>query len=130
DLIGFVMGLSIGCIGWALDYSKHRPLAGICYLLGSVMVLCVAADVLRGSPFEILFLGLSCGVIFLSTVARSKALLVVGTLALLSYVGYFMAKYFGDTLAGPLGLIVVGALLIGAGVAAVRINNKYIKQGG
>ena len=89
-----------------------------------------AADVLRDTPFEILFLGLSCGVILLSTVARSRTLLVVGTIALLGYVGYFMEKYFGGLLAGPIGLILVGVMLIGAGVAAVKVNNKYIKQKG
>lgn len=130
NLIGLVMGTSLTCIGWSLDRSKHKPLAWICYLAGTCMVLCVAADILRNTPFEILFLGLSCGVIFLSTVARSRTLLVVGTIALLSYVGYFMDKYFGGLLAGPIGLILVGVLLIGAGVAAVKVNNKYIKQKG
>ncbi len=130
ELIGIVMGISLTCIGWSLDKSKHKPLAWLCYLTGTVMTLCVAADMLRNTPFEILFLGLSCGVIFLSTVARSRTLLVVGTIALLSYVGYFMDKYFGGLLAGPIGLILVGVLLIGAGVAAVKVNNKYIKQKG
>ncbi|MDI1227237.1 MAG: DUF2157 domain-containing protein [bacterium] len=130
DLIGIVMGVSLTCIGWSLDKSKHKPLAWLCYLIGTCLVLTVAADILRNTPFEILFLGLSCGVIFLSTVARSRTLLVVGTIALLSYVGYFMDKYFGGLLAGPIGLILVGVLLIGAGVAAVKVNNKYIKQKG
>lgn len=129
-LVGLVMGASITCIGWSLDKSKHKPLAWLCYLIGSCLVLGVSADILRNTPFEILFLGLSCGTIFLSTVARSRTLLVVGTIALLSYVGYFMDKYFGGLLAGPIGLILVGVLLIGAGVAAVKVNNKYIKQKG
>ncbi len=130
NLIGVVMGLSLTCIGWSLGKSKHQSLAPICYFFGSMMFLCAMGDWLRNTPFEILFLGLACGTIFLSTVVRSGALLTVGTLATLAYVGYFMNKHFADSLAGPIGLVLLGVLLIGAGVLAVRINNKYIKQTG
>lgn len=130
DVIGFIIGLSLTCIGWSIDRSKHKPLAGICYFFGPVFFLCAAADMLRNSPAEILFLGLSCGIIFLSTVARSRMLLFVGTIATLGYIGYFMGKHFPHSLAGPIGLIILGLLLIGAGVMAVKINNKFIKQQG
>jgi hypothetical protein len=128
ELNGFVMGVSLTCIGWACDKSKHKALAWLCYLIGSVLVLAVAAHTLHGSPGEVLFLGLAAGYIFLSTVVRSKTLLVVGMLATLSFVTYYMAKLFGDSLAGPIGLVLIGGLLIGAGVVTVKINARYIKQ--
>ncbi|WP_348944422.1 DUF2157 domain-containing protein [Chitinibacter sp. FCG-7] len=128
NLIGIVMGLSLTCIGWSLGRSKHQSIAPICYLLGPIIFLCAMGDWLYKTPFEILFLGLACGTIFLSTVVRSGTLLAVGTLATLGYVGYFMDKHFSDSLAGPIGLMLLGVMLIGAGVLAVRINNKYIKQ--
>ncbi len=130
ELIGLVVGSSLACIGWALDKSKHKALSWVCYLFGSVLLLCVAEDALRNTPFEILFLGLAVCIIFLSTVARSRTLLLVGTLATLGYVGYLMQKYFGDSLMGPIGLVIIGGLLIGAGVVTVKINNKFIKQKG
>jgi hypothetical protein len=130
DLIGAVIGLSLVCIGWSLNKSKHKALAGVTWFFGSFFFLAAAYDTLRKSPFEILFLGLSCGTIFLSTVARSRTLLVVGTLATLGYICYFIDKHFHNSLAGPIGLMVVGFLLIGMGVLAVKINNKYIKQKG
>ncbi|MEZ0223175.1 MAG: DUF2157 domain-containing protein [Alphaproteobacteria bacterium] len=130
ELNGLVLGVSLSCIGWALDKSKHKAIAWICYLLGSVLVLLVAGDALHGTPGEILFLGLAAGYIFLSTVVRSRTLLVVGMLATLSFVTYYMAKFFGDSLMGPIGLVIIGALLIGAGVMTVKINAKYIKQRG
>lgn len=130
NLIGVVMGLSLTCIGWSLGKSKHKSLAPICYFLGPILFLCAMGDWLHKTQFEILFLGLACGIIFLSTVVRSGTLLAVGTLATLGYVGYFMNKHFPDSLAGPIGLMLLGVMLIGAGVLAVRINNKYIKQKG
>lgn len=130
NLIGAVMGLSLTCIAYSLGKSKHKSLAPLCYFFGPIFFLCAAGDVLEGTPFEILFLGLSVAIIFLSTVVRSGTLLAVGTLATLGYIGYFLGKHFANSLAGPIGLMVVGVLLIGAGVLAVRINNKYIKQKG
>lgn len=130
NVIGFIMGLSLTCIGWSLDRSRHKALAWICYFFGPVAFLCALGDLVKRTPAEILFLGASCGIIFLSTVARSRTLLVVGTLATLGYIGYTMEKYFRDSLMGPVGLIILGALLIGAGVAAVKINNKFIKEKG
>ncbi|TAL39405.1 MAG: DUF2157 domain-containing protein [Alphaproteobacteria bacterium] len=130
ELNGFILGVSLSCIGWALDKSKHKAIAWVCYLIGSVLVLAVAGWALHDSPGEILFLGLGAGYIFLSTVVRSRTLLVVGMLATLSFVTYYMEKVFGDSLIGPIGLVIVGALLIGAGVMTVKINTKYIKQRG
>lgn len=130
NVIGFVMGLSLTCIGWSLGKSKHKSLSPLCYFFGPIMFLCAVGDWVHRTPVEILFLGLSCGIIFLSTVVRSGTLLAVGTLATLGYVGYFMGKHFPDSLAGPIGLMLLGVMLIGAGVLAVKINNKYIKQKG
>jgi hypothetical protein len=79
------MGASLTCIGWSLDRSRHRSIAPLCYFFGSIILMFAAFDWLRHTPIELLFLGLACGTIFLSTVARSRTLLVVGTLALLDF---------------------------------------------
>ena len=74
--------------------------------------------------------GLSCGVIFLATVARSRNLLLVGTLALIGYICDYIAENFANDLGAPLALMLAGFLLIGFGALAVKINNKYIRQKG
>ncbi|HEY8353873.1 MAG TPA: DUF2157 domain-containing protein [Methylophilaceae bacterium] len=129
-LIGLTIGLSLLCIGWALDHSRHKPVAGLIYFFGASLFLAVAHDWLNNGPFEIFFLALACGIIFLSTVARSRTLLFVGTLALIIYIGDFMAEHFADNLAGPVGLILAGFMLIGIGAIAVRINSRYIQGKG
>jgi hypothetical protein len=129
-LEAFVMGVSLMCIGWALDKSKHKGLAWIGYLVGSCLLMGITGHTLYGTNAEIIFVGISIGIVYLATVTRSKTLLVTGTLGTLGYVSYLMGKIFGDTIFGPLGLIVIGALMIGGGVLAVKINTKYIKQKG
>jgi len=127
-LIGTTIGFSLLCIGWALDRSRHHAVAGLVYFCGSVLFLAVSYDWLDNKPFQILFLALACGTIFLSTVARSRTLLLVGTLALIFYIGDFMAEHFAHDLAGPIGLMVAGFMLIAIGAVAVRINNRYIRE--
>ena len=128
DLMGIVIGISLGCIAWSLDRSPHRPLAGPVYFFGALLFLAAWYHVLRHTAIEVLFVGLACGIVFLSVVARSRSLLAVGTLALIAYIGYFIGEHFENNLNAPIVLMVAGFLFIAIGAAAVRINNKYIRQ--
>ena len=128
NLIGLVMGTSLICIAWSLDRSTHRSIAGVAYFFGSGIFLAAAWDWLHDTPADPLFLAFACGAIFLSTVARSRSLLLVATIALIGYLVDFINDRFGDDLSGPLMLIVIGFVLIGFGVLAVTINNRFIAQ--
>jgi hypothetical protein len=127
-LIGVVIGISLLCIAWSVDHSRHRSLSGLIYFVGSGVLLGAAFDWVRRTPGEVLFLGLACAVIFLSTLARSRSLLLVGTLGLVGYLSNFIAEHFANNLNGPLLLMLVGFVLIALGAAAITINNRYIKQ--
>jgi uncharacterized membrane protein len=126
NLIGATIGVSLCAVAWALGESKHRPAAGFVYFIGSALFMAAAWDWLEHKPLEILILGLSCGLIVLSTVARSRALLTVGTLSTLSYIGYFTARHFADSDAWPLVLMLTGIVMIGLSALAVKLNKKYI----
>ncbi len=128
DLMGIVLGLSLGCVAWSLDRSPHRLLAGPVYFVAALLFLGAWYHALRHTAAEVLFVGLSCGVVFLSVVARSRSLLAVGTLGLIAYIGYFIAEHFEKNLSAPIVLMIAGFLLIAIGAAAVRINNRYIRQ--
>ena len=127
-LIGLVIGASLLCIAWALDHSPHKAIAPVNYLVGSIIFLSAWFDTVRGTSFEILFLGTSIGLIFVSTLARSRSLLFIGTLAVISYIGYFTAKHFANDHNWPFILMLMGFILIGIGALAVKINNRYIKE--
>jgi hypothetical protein len=128
DLMGIVFGVSLGCVAWSLDRSPHRSLAGPVYFIAALLFLAAWYHVLRHTAIEVLFVGLSCVVVFLSIVAKSRSLLAVGTLALIAYIGYFIAEHFENNLNAPIVLMIAGFLLIAIGAAAVRINNRYIRQ--
>ena len=125
-LTGITMGVSLLCVGWSLDRSPHRAIAGLVYFFGAALALEETYSWLRREPLEILFLGAACGVVVLAAVARSRSLLVVGTAALVGYIADFIYRHFADNLGAPLALMAMGLVFLGLGAAAVRINAKYI----
>jgi len=128
NIIGLVTGLSLMCVAWALGKSPHRPLCAFWYFVGAATFLISTFDLVEGTPFEIVYLAIAAFMIYISTVAQSRTLLLVGTLAMLCYIGYFTGKHFSDSLSWPIVLILCGVLFIGLGSLAMRINRKYIQQ--
>ena len=127
ELIGMVIGVSLICVAYALKQSKHMSIAPFWYFVGGVILMWSVFEAVENTPLELLYLGLSALMIFLSTHVRSRALLGVGTLAMLIYIGYYTAKHFANTLGWPIALVVIGVALIALSSLAVRLNNKYIK---
>lgn len=128
DLTALAIGLFLTCLAWAMSQSPHRSISAFWYFFGSVLMLAGFGDMVEGSPVEPAFLGLAAFFIFLSTRVRSRTLLLVGTLAMLCYIGYFTGKHFADSLSWPFVLILIGASFIGLGSLALRINAKYIRE--
>ncbi len=128
ELIGMVIGISLICIAYALQKSKHLAIAPFWYFVGGVILMWSVFEAVEKTSFELLYLGLSALMIFVSTHVRSRALLGVGTLAMLVYIGYYTAQHFANTLGWPIALVIIGIALIGMSSLAVRLNNKYIKQ--
>ncbi len=127
-LTGVTMGVSLLCVGWSLDRSPHKAIAGLVYFFGAALALEETYSWLRREPLEILFLGAACGVVVLAAVARSRSLLVVGTAALVGYIADFIYQHFADNLGAPLALMAMGLVFLGLGAAAVRINAQYIAR--
>ncbi len=127
-LIGIVTGVSLMCIAYGLGRTPHAAISPFWHLAGSVTLLWAVFDAVQQTPLEPGFLGLSAFIVFLSTHVRSRMLLLVGTLAMLSYIGYYTAEHFTDTLGWPIALVILGLTLIGLSSLALKLNNKYIKQ--
>ncbi len=129
-LLGMTLGLSLVCIGWGADRSRHAVLAPWAYFFGAMGFLLASHNWLDNGAWEGVFPGLAAGTVYLSTVARSRALLTVGTLALCAYLGDFMWEHFRDNLNAPLILIMLGFMLIVLGILAVKIHKRFISPAG
>ncbi len=128
ELIGTVIGISLICIAYALNQSRHLAIAPFWYFVGAIILLWSVFEAVENTPFELVYLGLSALLIFLSTYVRSRTLLLVGTLSMLVYIGYYTAKHFANTVGWPIALVMIGIALIALSSLAVRLNNKYIKS--
>lgn len=126
-LIGIVMGTSLLFIAYALNQSRHSAIAAFWYFIGAVALQWSVFDVVKNSALEPLYLGLSALIIFVSTTVRSRTLLLVGTLSMLCYIGYYTAKHFANMVGWPIALVMIGVALIVLSSLAVKLNNKYIK---
>lgn len=129
DTNAVVVGSSLVLVALGLARSAHRGIAPLWQLVGGAACLSGLFDLLRGTPAEIAFLLAASGTVVLSVHAGSRALLVVGTIAILGYVAYFTEQRFLDSLGWPLVLIVLGLALIGVSAAALGLDRRYIGAG-
>jgi hypothetical protein len=126
-LIGMVIGSALLCIAYAINQSKHIAIAPFWYFVGAVLLLWSIFEYVENTLLEPLYLGATAFIIFLSTYVRSRTLLLVGTITMLLYIGYYTAEHFANTVGWPIALVMIGIALIGLSALAVRLNNQYIK---
>lgn len=127
-----LLGISYAFIGYA--WKKISPvLTSWMYALGTMMFLSAALSLGGYAPsankfWEILYVGLNFGVLFLSVTLKSRAMLVLGSLYLMGYILKITAEYFSDSLGWPISLVMAGFALIGIGYATLLMNQRYLKK--
>ena len=129
DLIALVLGASMLLAAVGVDRTPHRAISAFWYLLGGAASLEGFFQLVEFTPFEITFVALAAGFVYLSVVLRSRALLLVSTLAILAYTGWFTRQHFADSVGWPIALIIFGFLMIGLSAVAFRIDRDYVRAG-
>lgn len=125
EILGITMGLSILIFAWSIDKTPHRAISAFWYFIGSIGFLWSVFDLIEGFfPIDILFLPLTIFMMLLSTRTKSRTLLIISTLALLGFLGYFTDEYFADVTGWPIALIVMGFALIGISTYAVKLGQR------
>lgn len=130
EFIALILGASTlsFCIG--LERTRYRGVTPFWYLTGSILFFIGLFDLVQETVVELVFLGVACAGVFLSTYVRSRTLLFVCTMVILAYISYFTAEHFQDSLGWPLVLIVLGLAFIVLSAIAMRINKRYIRNYG
>lgn len=126
------LGISYILLGYS--WNKLAPvLTQWMYALGTAMFLGAALALGGYAPsankaWEIIYIGLNFGILFLSAALKSRAMLVIGSLYLMGYILKITAEYFSDSLGWPISLVIAGFALIAVGYGTFRINQRYIKK--
>jgi hypothetical protein len=126
-----VVGLTYMLVGRFLALTLQKALVGVLYGFGSLFFLGAALALGGWQPnqnafWELIYPLLVFGLIFWSVYAKSKAILVFGTLFLIGYILKLTGEYFTSGLGWPLALVIAGLLIMLVGYYAVRINKRYL----
>ena len=128
-IVSLVLGASLVMLSVGIDKTQHFAITPLWYLVGACWLQWGVFDLVEATPVELLFLGVASGLVYLSTVVHSRMLLFSATVGMLSYIGYFSAKHFVESIGWPIALMIFGLVLIGLSAMAFRISKNYIQSG-
>jgi hypothetical protein len=118
-----IIGVCLVLTAYGLQKADRYPrLIGLGYLIGSAMLYAGLFDLVEKTPFELLFLAVTASILYACVVLQSRAMLLVTVLAMLSFIGYFSAEHFVDSLGWPITLVITGIIFLGVGMIAMKVK--------
>lgn len=123
-LTAAVTGIAMIFTGHWLHTHTASRLVPLWHFFGSSLLFSACMGLLYLTPFDVLFPIAPGLVLLLSLKLSSRALLLSSILALLSFIGYYTAEYFADTVGWPLALMVTGMAMIGLCALALKMNGR------
>jgi len=123
-----LVGISYLLLAHAFREGWNRHLVGILYFFGISGLLGAAfTRVFDSIGWQLLYFLLVIGGLFLAVYTKSRAILVMSTIFLISHVAYITSEYFADSIGWPISLVLLGFAFIGLGYASITINKRYMK---
>ena len=103
---------------------QQTRLAGLGYLIGSAMAYTGLFDLVHKTPVELLYFAVTASMLYACVLLQSRALLLTTVIAMLSYIGYFTAQHFVDSLGWPISLVLMGVAFMGVSALAMRVKRQ------
>ncbi len=129
ELVAVVLGGCTVSLSVGLGKTRYGEVTPFWFLVGSIAFYIGLFELIDDTVIELAFLAVACGGVFLSAAVRSRTMLAISTLAILSYISEYTVEHFSESLGWPIVLILIGIVLIGLSGLALRINRKYIAAG-
>ena len=118
-------GLSAMSAAYGLQKEGRQPrLSGLGTLIGSALAYTGLFDLLHKTPIELLYFAVTASMLYACVLLQSRALLLTTVIAMLSYIGYFTAQHFVDSLGWPISLVLMGVAFMGVSVLAMRVKRQ------
>lgn len=124
ELIGIIIGFSVLVFGWYVDKTPYNAIAPFNYFVGGFILSISAFELCDEYLTDLLYLPVVISMIIASVMLKSRALLIVSTISLLGYLGYFTEQYFANVTGWPLALMCMGVLMIVISAYAVKLGKK------
>ena len=120
-----VTGVCLMLTAYGLYKADRYPrLIALGYLIGSIMAYSGLFDLIEHTSAELLFLAVTASVLYLCVVLESRALLFTTVIAMLSFIGYYSAEHFSDSLGWPLTLVLIGVAFLSVGAIALKVKRR------
>lgn len=119
-----VSGISCCFMAYWLSVKTQSRMVHWWYFGGSFLLFNATMGLLYNTPYDVLFPAIPAFVLYLSIRLQSRALLTSSILALLSFISYFSARYFAETIGWPITLMITGAALIGLCLFALKLGKR------
>jgi hypothetical protein len=127
EIAALVLGAGMLLAAIGLDRAGHGELSPPWYFFGPIALFYGLFEVVEETPFELLFVAVAAGLVYLAAFLRTRMLLFVSTIAILAYTGYYTSEHFADSIGWPLALIAFGIVLIGLSALAFKIDRTYVQ---
>jgi hypothetical protein len=128
DVVPTLIGISGLMVTWGIQKTRHAIITPFFYFISSTLTAIAAWDILENTSLDVLLIGVSAGLVYLAVMATSRTLLTVGVLSLLAFLAYYTDEYFKDIVGWPIALIIMGMMMIGISVYAVKLGKKISKS--
>lgn len=103
---------------------RQLRLSGLGYLIGSAIAYTGLFDLVHKTPIELLYFAVTASMLYACVLLQSRALLLTTVIAMLSYIGYFTAQHFVDSLGWPISLVLMGVAFMGVSALAMRVKRQ------
>jgi len=120
-LSNLTIATSIMLVSYAIVDKKQPILRAFLLLISSSIILFSSFELLSGRPYEVIYLIINAGILYVGIQIKSKLVQIVSTLALLSYVFYYSFKHFPESTSWPIGMVATGII---AFIISMILKNK------
>jgi len=121
-----VVGMCLMITAYGLHREdRYQRLIGLGYLVGSTMLYAGLFQLVENTSIELVYLAVTASLLYACVVLQSRALLLTTVLSMLSYIGYFSAKHFSDSLGWPITLVLMGIAFLAVGTIALKLK-RYL----
>lgn len=122
--VPLLIGISGLMVSWGIAQTVHKPISSFGYFVSSILTAVAAWNIMEDTPYDVLLIGVSAGLIYLAVFTASRTVLTVGVLSLFGFLGYYTDKYFANVVSWPIALIILGFVMIGISVYAVKLGKR------
>ena len=79
---------------------------------------------MQNTPVELIYLAVTASLLYACVVLESRALLLTTVIAMLTFIGYYSAEHFADSLGWPITLVLMGVAFLGVGTIALKVKRR------